>query len=102
MRECEAASPRAHGAGDPPTECRGGEAADPPGDSEMPWPSREPSGPGGARGVEPGRRVRASHRRAGQSLEDCHAPQSVKDAIEVTWAATLRAGDQAVSLAGGG
>jgi|SRR5437867_9222479 len=34
--------------------------------------------------------------------QGCPAHQSVKDAIEVTWAATLRAGDQAVSLAGGG
>ena len=34
--------------------------------------------------------------------QGCPAHQSVKDDIEVTWAATLRAGDQAVSLAGGG
>ena len=33
--------------------------------------------------------------------EGCPAHQSVKDAIAVTWAATLRAGDQVLSLKGG-
>ena len=32
--------------------------------------------------------------------EGCPAHQSVKDAIAITWAATLRAGDQVVSLRG--
>jgi len=32
--------------------------------------------------------------------EGCPAHQSVKDAIAITWAATLRAGDQAISLSG--
>jgi uncharacterized OsmC-like protein len=32
--------------------------------------------------------------------EGCPAHQSVKDAIAITWAATLRAGDQVVSLSG--
>ena len=32
--------------------------------------------------------------------EGCPAHQSVKDAIAVTWAATLRAGDQAIALSG--
>ena len=32
--------------------------------------------------------------------QGCPAHQSVKDAIAITWAATLRAGDQVVSLSG--
>jgi uncharacterized OsmC-like protein len=32
--------------------------------------------------------------------EGCPAHQSVKDAITITWAATLRAGDEIVSLKG--
>ena len=32
--------------------------------------------------------------------EGCPAHQSVKDAIVITWAATLRAGDQVISLSG--
>jgi len=32
--------------------------------------------------------------------EGCPAHQSVKDAIAITWGATLRAGDQVVSLSG--
>ena len=32
--------------------------------------------------------------------EGCPAHQSVKDAIAITWAATLRAGDEVVSLEG--
>jgi len=32
--------------------------------------------------------------------EGCPAHQSVKDAIAITWAATLRAGDQVISLSG--
>lgn len=32
--------------------------------------------------------------------QGCPAHQSVKDAIAVTWAATLRAGDQVLSLSG--
>ena len=32
--------------------------------------------------------------------EGCPAHQSVKDAIAVTWAATLRAGDQVIALSG--
>ena len=32
--------------------------------------------------------------------EGCPAHQSVKDAIDITWGATLRAGDQVLSLSG--
>jgi uncharacterized OsmC-like protein len=32
--------------------------------------------------------------------EGCPAHQSVKDAIAITWAATLRAGEQVISLSG--
>jgi uncharacterized OsmC-like protein len=32
--------------------------------------------------------------------QGCPAHQSVKDAIRITWAATLRAGDQVLSLSG--
>ena len=32
--------------------------------------------------------------------EGCPAHQSVKDAIAITWAATLRSGDQVISLSG--
>ncbi len=32
--------------------------------------------------------------------EGCPAHQSVKDAIAITWAATLRAGDQVIRLSG--
>src|ERR1700757_649699 len=32
--------------------------------------------------------------------EGCPAHQSVKDAIAITWAATLRAGEQIISLSG--
>ena len=32
--------------------------------------------------------------------QGCPAHQSVKDAIEITWAATLRAGDQVITVQG--
>ena len=32
--------------------------------------------------------------------QGCPAHQSVKDAIEITWAATLRAGDQVITVRG--
>ena len=46
------------------------------------------------RGREAAERALAVH------PEGCPAHQSVKDAIDITWGATLRAGDQVLSLSG--
>jgi uncharacterized OsmC-like protein len=40
----------------------------------------------------------ATERALGAHPQGCPAHQSVKDAIKVTWSATLRAGDQVLSL----
>ena len=42
----------------------------------------------------------AAERALAAHPQGCPAHQSVKDAIEITWAATLRAGDQVVTVRG--
>ena len=44
--------------------------------------------------LEPAERALAVH------VQGCPAHQSVKDAIAITWAATLQAGEQVISLSG--
>ena len=42
----------------------------------------------------------AAERALAAHPQGCPAHQSVKDAIEITWAATLRAGDEVVTVSG--
>ncbi len=43
----------------------------------------------------------ATERALGIHVEGCPAHQSVKDAIEITWDAVVRVGDQTIALRGG-
>jgi len=50
----------------------------------------------------PAEALQATERALASHPQGCPAHQSVKDAIKVTWSATLKAGDQVLSLREGG